>query len=88
VILTKLFGDISIDEFRRKVIAPTGIHQTTLGPEDNCASWIIESYMHMFLFIDRTLGWEVEGVSAQEFARRVIEGNTTLWSYPLDQIKQ
>jgi hypothetical protein len=86
VILTKLFGKITISEFRRKLLGPQGLHRMTLDPNDNCSSWIMETYMHMFLYLDTTLDWKVEGVSAKDFANALINGTNRAPMYSVPRL--
>ncbi|MBF0313532.1 MAG: hypothetical protein HQK52_08950 [Oligoflexia bacterium] len=84
VILTKLFREISINDYRTRLLGESGPQELTLDPSDNCSAWIVESYMHMFLYFDSTLDYEVEGKSAKDFASDLIHAREgeALPSYP------
>ncbi|MBF0206477.1 MAG: hypothetical protein HQK53_06275 [Oligoflexia bacterium] len=82
VMMTQVFGAISLSEYNAVLMGEGGIYKQSLDPNDNCSSWIIDSYMHMFLFLDDTSFWETDGKSARDYVQGIVEG-TDMRSYPL-----
>lgn len=75
IIMSVVFGDISREEHEALVYGPNGAYELTQKTA-NCATWTPSSSQHTFLVFKNPFEAKAQNVSAMEFVRSVISGQT------------
>jgi hypothetical protein len=76
IVMSLIFGSISMAEHEKLVYGPTGIYELTKDPNDNCSAWVPRSRIHTFLVTLLTSVEQTESPkTAMEFSRDLIQGN-------------
>jgi hypothetical protein len=74
IVMSGLFGAISPREHEKLVYGDEGLWKGTEQEGDNCAAWIPSTEMHTFLLLPGLSNWNVKGVTAMDFARKIVDG--------------
>ncbi len=74
-VMGSLFGLMSPLTHRRRVYGPDGIYQSLLGPTDNCAAFVPDTFKHTFLEKEGAMGMLTKsksGMTAYQFVKDLI----------------
>lgn len=75
IIMTVVFGDQTFKKHRELILGQNGLLASTREGR-NCAAWVNDSKIHTFLLLGPTIRMKAGGISALDFSRRVMAGQT------------
>ena len=75
IVMSTVFGNISGDDHEELIYGPQGAYEQ-VKRTSNCAAWVPKSRQHTFLIFKNPLEAKAADVSAMDFVRSVIAGQT------------